>query len=218
MATGTTTTFDFAAPTDAADVTRRILFRSRDAGHPAATPLAAPAAAEGQVESVQRQVIYSGALRLVVVSPLESFASITAIATEAGGYLQESDAKSITVRVPATSFEPVMTRISKLGEVVDRSVKAADVTEEMLDINLRLDTARKSRERLLAHLEKSEKLEDTLKIEAELRRLTTEIEQMEGKLRFLQAQIAMSTSASNSTALLHSPPAAAIAWACPLAG
>jgi hypothetical protein len=152
----------------------------------AASPeLAAPAG--------ERQVIYSAALRLVVVSAREAFASIQGIAKQAGGHLQESDARSITIRVPAATFDEVVAKISGLGEVVEHSIKASDVTEELLDLGIRLENARKARERLLAHLAKSEKVEDTLKIELELTRVTGEIEQMEGRLRYMQSQVALST-------------------------
>ncbi len=140
-----------------------------------------------------RQVIYSAGLRVVVVSQADATRSIQSFAEQAGGYLQESDSGSITIRVPADKFEKTLERIASLGEVVDRSVKAADVTEEMLDLNIRLDNARKTRDRLLEHLAKSDKVEDTIKIEAELSRVSGEIERMEGKLRYMQSQIAMST-------------------------
>lgn len=155
--------------------------------------LAAPSLAQAPTPSIQRQVIYSAGLRIVVVSALDAMHSIQSFAEQVGGHLQESAARSITIRVPADKFEETLTRISALGEVVDRNVKASDVTEEMLDLNIRLDNARKTRERLLEHLSKSTKIEDTLKIEAELSRVSGEIEQMEGKLRFFQSQIAMST-------------------------
>ncbi len=152
-----------------------------------ATPSPEPAPA------AERQVIYSAALRLVVVSAREAFASIRALAKESGGHLQESDAHTITIRVPAAAFEDVLARISTLGEVLDSNIRAADVTEEMLDLGIRLENARRARERLLEHLTKSDKVEDTLKIELELTRVSEEIERIEGRLRFMQSQIALST-------------------------
>lgn len=141
---------------------------------------------------VKRQVIYSAQMRLVVVSTSSAMLSIQAFAEQAGGYLQESDANSITVRVPAAAFDATLGRIAGLGELVDRAIQASDVTEELLDLDIRLDNARRTRDRLLEHLSKSTKIEDTLKIEAELARVSVEIERMEGKQRFLQSQVAMS--------------------------
>ncbi len=154
---------------------------------------AAVAAPQDERAQSARQVIYSAALRVVVVSNSDAVRLIQGYAEQAGGYLQESDARSITVRVPADKFEAVLARVATLGEVVERVVKASDVTEQMLDLVIRLDNARRTRDRLLAHLAKSEKIEDTLKIEAELARVSGEIEQIEGRVRFLESQIAMST-------------------------
>lgn len=163
-----------------------LLDAARDRGPALSEPLAPDAAPT-------RLVIYSAELRLVVVSALDAADGVLAIAKEAGGWLQASDASSITVRVPAETFERVLARMAKLGEVVAREVRAADVTEERLDLDIRLENLTKARARLLEHLAKSDKMEDTLRIEAELTRVTGEIERIEGRKRFLDSQIAMST-------------------------
>jgi len=139
--------------------------RSADsAGAPAQGPsevlLEAPKAA--------RQVIYSASLSIVVLSPAAAQASVKSLAEAAGGWMSESDARTITVRVPAAQFEALLERVGQLGEVVDRSVRAEDITETLVELDIRIDNARRARERLVAHLEKSEKMEDTLRIEAEL--------------------------------------------------
>ena len=161
--------------------------RSSPQGNEASAPQ------EPAPQRADRQVVYSASLRLVVVSASESMAQVQRFTEEVGGHLSESHLRSITVRVPAKDFDTTLARISRLGEVVDRQVRAADVTEEMLDLNIRLENARRTRERLLEHLSKSTEINSTLKIEAELSRVSGEIEQMEGKLRLLQSQIAMST-------------------------
>jgi len=148
---------------------------------------------EPQVSGVKRQVIYSATLGLVVVSAQETLSSIQAIAEGLGGYLAASEARAITVRVPAAQFDAAVQRIAGLGEVVERSIRASDVTEEMLDLGIRLENARRARARLLEHLEKSERMEDTLAIERELARVTEELERLEGRQRYLESQIAMST-------------------------
>ncbi len=165
---------------------------------PSAEPTAqrVAASAEGldqQPAADDRQVIFSAGLSVVVVSIAEARASVLALARSVGGHLQESDSASITVRVPAPSFDETVDRIAQLGELVDQNVVASDVTEELVDLDIRLENARRARERLLEHLAKSENIEATLKIEAELTRVTGEIEVMEGRKRFLASRVAMST-------------------------
>jgi hypothetical protein len=168
-----------------------------DDGGDASDPAAQAGAQEpdprpSEPERLKRQVIYSATLQVVVVSVADARERVQRFAEELGGWLQESDGQSVTVRVPADKFESTLTRIATLGEVVDRVVRASDVTEEMFDIELRLVNARKTRERLLEHLAASTKIEDTLKIETELARVSEEIERLEGRQRLLKSQIAMS--------------------------
>lgn len=154
---------------------------------------AAPAVEPTQVQLQQRIVIYSAGVRVVVVSISESLAAVNKIAKDFDGYMQESSADSITIRVPAAKFDDAVAAISKLGEVIDRNIRASDITEQMIDLKIRLETATKTRARLLELLAKAEKMEDTLKIETELQRLTTEIETIQGKIRYYESQAAMST-------------------------
>ena len=85
------------------------------------------------------------------------------------------------------------------------SRQAEDVTEEFVYLGIRIDNARKSRDRLLAVLQKADKVEDILKVEAELRRLTEEIERMEGRTKFLADQVALSTLSATFQAMADAP-------------
>lgn len=157
---------------------------------------------------IPREVIYTADLGVVVVSIEQSTRAVQSLAEKIGGYLQESDSISITVRVPAPKFESTIEQIATLGEVVERSISASDVTEEFLNLNIRLDNANRTRARLLEHLAHSKKIGDTLKIEAELSRVSETIEEMEGKLRYMRSQIAMSTITVGWTARTTSQPGA----------
>lgn len=140
----------------------------------------------------QRVVIYSAGLRLVVVSSGEAVRAIQTIAEQQGGYLDEMSNASVTVRVPASKFTLAVSQIEKLGEVVERNIKAQDITEQMIDLKVRLENAEATRARLLVLVKGSQKTEDTLKIEEELRRVTEIIEQAKGKIRYLESRVAMS--------------------------
>jgi hypothetical protein len=153
------------------------------------SPEFSPAAAP----PTSRSVVYSAALRIVVVSISESLVSVQRLADAAGGYMQESTSTSMTIRVPAEKFGATVAAIDKLGEVMERNVKASDITELMIDLKIRLENAEAARQRLLALLEKIEKTEDLLKVQEQLARVTGEIEAMKGKIRYLESQAAMST-------------------------
>lgn len=140
-----------------------------------------------------RIVIYSAGIRVVVQDVRQTIEAVQSQAKSLGGYLQEMDGDSVTVRVPAGRFDSLLAQIDRLGEITQRQIKAQDITEEMRDLNIRLDNAEKVRQRLVTLLEKSQKMEDTLQIEKELARLTETIEMLKGKIRFMESHAAFST-------------------------
>jgi hypothetical protein len=100
---------------------------------------------------------------------------------------------SITIKVPSEKFQEAIAEVEKLGEVTRKDIKGSDVTEEMRDLNIRLKNAEEVRDRLTNLLDKAEKVEDILKIEKELERITETIELLKGKISYLQNKIAFST-------------------------
>jgi hypothetical protein len=55
--------------------------------------------------------------------------------------------------------------------VKDKNIAGEDVTEEYRDLEIRLDSAEKTRQRYLELLNKAERVKEILKIEKELERL-----------------------------------------------
>lgn len=182
--------FDVAALEAPSDGERLQAAARPKAASTGGTPLAE---AGSTASPFPREVVYTARLHLVVVSIDDATRSVRRFAEQAGGHLQNATSDSITIRVPAARFEATFDRIADLGEVTDRSIDASDVTEQILDLDIRLANARKTRERLLEHLARSQKIADTLEIERELARVSETIEQIEGRLRSLRSQVAMST-------------------------
>jgi hypothetical protein len=112
---------------------------------------------------------------------------------ELGGYLSQRNDQTIVVRIPAEHFDTLVGEVEGMGTVLSRQVRAQDVTAQYRDLRIRIENAERSRQRLLALLEKAEKMEDVLKIETQLTRVTAELESMKGQLRLLADQIALST-------------------------
>lgn len=143
--------------------------------------------------STDRLMVYQGAMTIEVARPDDAIAAFLSKVQQWGGYLGARQDRQLTVRVPAAQFDAAMAALRGLGRVLSESQQADDVTKQYTDLGIRLDNARKGRERLLQLLEKAQKVEDMLAIEKELRRLTEEIERMEGELKFLADQVAMAT-------------------------
>jgi hypothetical protein len=140
-----------------------------------------------------RLVIYSAGFRVVVADVPGTIRSIIASAEKLGGFMQEVSGSAVTIRVPAAQFPAAVQAIEAVGQVVDRQIKAQDITEEMRDLRIRLDNAENLRKRLLDILAKADKVEDAIKVETELARVSEQIDAAKGKIRYLESQAAMST-------------------------
>ncbi len=163
---------------------------------------------------VERLLIQKGEVRVEVARPDDVARDFQAKIKAWGGYLQNQVGTTLVLRLPAPKFDEAFAAAKELGRVLVESRAANDVTEEYVDLGLRLDTAKKSRDRLLEVLKKAEKVEDILRVEAELRRLGEEIERMEGRIKFLQDQVAMATLqvAFQATSTPPPPPKRSRQW------
>ncbi|MBK8253094.1 MAG: DUF4349 domain-containing protein [Polyangiaceae bacterium] len=138
-------------------------------------------------------LVYTASMNLAVFQVAEASKQVETMTREAGGFLARRDDHQIVVRVPAAKFDDMMKRIEKLGDVLHRNVSAEDVTEQYMDMEVRLKNARAVRDRLQQLLEKATKVEESLAIEKELTRVGTEIETLEGKLKYLRDRVSFST-------------------------
>jgi hypothetical protein len=158
-----------------------------------------------QLVTAERMLVHRGDLRVEVARPEEAMASFRDQVVAWGGHLQSQADQTLVVRVPVQHFDAAFAWVKHAGRVLSESRRADDVTEEFVDLGIRLDTARKARDRLLEVLQKADKVEDILKIEAELRRLTEEIERMEGRKKFLADQVALATLSATFQATADVP-------------
>jgi hypothetical protein len=155
---------------------------------------------------VERKVIRNAELNLEAASPEEAQQKITAIAESRGGFVVESqqssttaqatshDRVTMTLRVPAEKFNETLDEIRKLaGRVVTETVKGQDVTEEFIDIEARLKTKKALEAQFLEIMKQGKTVEDALGVQKELATVRGEIEQIEGRKRFLESQTSLST-------------------------
>lgn len=157
------------------------------------SPRPAPETANPAKPRSERKMVYTAAYTLLVSSIDEAIARLLRQAEAAGGYLAKRADARLTVRIPAAKFHPFLAELPAYGRVLSESMSALDVTSKHTDLAIRLENAEKSRKRLLALLDRAEKMADVIQIETALRRLTAEIEQMKGQLKLLNSQITYST-------------------------
>ena len=87
-----------------------------------------------------------------------------------------------------------MDRLKGLAvEVIRESAVGEDVTEEYVDLEGRLKGVQATAARTEALLEKAEKVDEALKVNTELGRLQEQIEQVTGRMEYLENRAAYST-------------------------
>jgi uncharacterized protein DUF4349 len=147
--------------------------------------------------SIDRKIVYTANLTLEVPNPRATLNLVQKLVEENKGYIQRSTLETITFRIAPDLFEEMLAKLETLGKTINRNVSSEDVTDRYMNISIRLETAEKSRQRLLDILASAAKTKDVLEIERDLRRLTEEIETMKGKLRLLESQVSMATITVN---------------------
>lgn len=137
-------------------------------------------------------IVYTATITMAVYQVQPNLASVERIAKEHGGYLSVRGDNKITVRIPRAKFEPTLAAIEKIGDVLHRDVTAEDVTDQYVDLEIRIKNSRAMQTRLKQLLEKAA-VKEAIDIERELARVTQELELMEGKLKLIKDKIAYST-------------------------
>ncbi|MCX7011704.1 MAG: DUF4349 domain-containing protein [Candidatus Sumerlaeota bacterium] len=140
-----------------------------------------------------RRITYTAHLQLRVANQEAAVKQVKEIAERMGGFIQKASLESVTFRLPPDKFEPAIEALAGLGEIAQREVEAEDVTAQYADLRLRLEVAETSRQRLLTLLKNAKETKDILEIERDLRRLTEEIEKIEGALRVMDDRINWAT-------------------------
>lgn len=102
----------------------------------------------------------------------------------------------LTIRVPADNFDKLVNDIMSKVDIKDldsKSTSINDVTEEYIDVETRLRIKKESEEKLLQLQKNAGNIDETLKINEQLTILRSEIESIEGRMKYLKSQVDYST-------------------------
>ena len=152
-------------------------------------------------ESEGRKIIYNAQLVLVVDDFEVTESAIHLHLQSVKGWLQSSRNSYYRMRVPAENLNQFVKALYELGVVKSKIFESNDVTEQFLDVELRLNNAEKALERLRELYNKAKAVKDILLIEKEITRLSMQIESFKGKLKFWKNQVAYSTVTLNLESL-----------------
>lgn len=153
-------------------------------------------------EGFNQKLIYKANLTMEVVTYDEAASELRNAIHQSGGYiLQFEDGQyggeqgsTYTIKVPAASFMDFIDRLEGIEHKrFERQVSGTDVTEEYVDLESRLKAKQLVEERLLGFMDKAQKADDLVKFSQQLSGVQEEIEQIKGRIRYLDQNVAYST-------------------------
>ena len=150
-----------------------------------------------------RKLIWNANLEFQVKDIDESSETVRGLCKRHKAYISDMEREDksyelsnyITIRVSNEHFQDLVAAIKGESKKLDiAQITSQDVTEEFVDIENRLETKRKARERYIEILRsKTGTIDEVIQAEEAIRRITEEIEAKEGRLRYLSDQMEFST-------------------------
>lgn len=161
--------------------------------------------AAGDGQRANRDIIRTGTV-VVEVADFESAQSnLTSTVQGYGGFVSDTrqDRREIgnetwvrgevVLRVPSEDFDALVDDARNLGEIQSVETNSRDVTDQLVDIEARLENLRAERDQLRALYERANTTEDVLAVQRELSDVQQEIERLEATQQSLENQVAFST-------------------------
>lgn len=149
----------------------------------------------------ERLVIKTGSITMVVTDVAQGIANIGNYAKANDGFVLESSISKygvaptgyITIRIPVALFDAGFEDVKAMGEVRDQRTSGTDVTEEYVDLEARMTNLKATEAQFLQIMTRAVKIEDVLAVQRELSNVRSEIERLEGRMKYLRESAAMAT-------------------------
>jgi hypothetical protein len=144
------------------------------------------------VSDGDRKIAYSVLLELSVKNTAETRKMLTEQVKGYNGFIIKETEESVTTRIPAGNMDDFINTVKGLGKVENERKTGNDITEQFRDNIIRLESLKNVRDRYLALLGKANTVNDILSVEKELERVNTQIELLEGKMKYDELSVTYS--------------------------
>ena len=151
---------------------------------------------------LERQLIKEGTINFETHDIAETRRHIESLVQKYGAYISQEDERAsssriyqnMTVRIPKAHFDVFVTELSGGVKKIDKkSITVQDVTEEFIDSTARLAVKKETEQGYLRLLNQAKTIKDILDIQNKLQDIRSDIESIEGRLRYLKNSVNFST-------------------------
>lgn len=156
----------------------------------------------GAGDKIERKLIKNGSISFESQNVQKTKIEIEKICKELNAYISNESQNNFgdrlqysqTIRVPSNKFDDLLLKIEPLAITIeDRTITTQDVTEEFIDVEVRLKTKKELELRYREILKQAKTVTDIISIEGQIANVRSEIESMEGRLNYLKNQVSFST-------------------------
>jgi hypothetical protein len=147
------------------------------------------------------KIVRTGSLELKVTDVAKALSGGRDAMRALGGYIGASQQQrsgdqtvaTVTYRIPVARWEEALDAVRALGSVVSEKTDAAEVTDQIVDLEARIRNLKASEQALVGYAEKAPKVSDLLEIQSRLTDTRGEIERLTAQAASLNDRAALAT-------------------------
>jgi hypothetical protein len=160
------------------------------------------AAGPGASKLAPSSVVRTASLTLRVKNMTEALDTARTAARDAGGFVGDENTRrdedgsrhsEIVLRVPTEKYDEVLGELEGTGELLRRSSKAEDVTDQVVDVDSRVKSQRASVARVRELMDRATELDDVVSLESELGDREADLEALLAQQASLKDRVGLAT-------------------------
>ncbi|MFI1167888.1 DUF4349 domain-containing protein [Streptomyces sp. NPDC020801] len=147
-------------------------------------------------------IIRTASLTVQVKDVPKALDAARATTENAGGYVGDEtttrddgghEQTRVVLRVPTGRYDEVLAGLAGTGKLIDRTAKAEDVTDQVVDVDSRIKSQRASVARVRDLMDKATRLSDVVTLEGELSRRESDLEALLAQQASLKDRTSLAT-------------------------
>jgi len=182
--------------------TSDLITSSPDAPPPPPPPSVSELTDENSDLKIEKKIIKTAILNIELKEYAKNKVLIDTLVSKWSGYISEEYetrndflvSNNLKIRVPNEQFDFLINEIIAIASKIDtKQITAEDVTDQYVDVYMRLQTKKEVEQQYMEILKKAYTISDIINVTEQLRQIREEIEAKEGQLKFMDNQVSYST-------------------------